>query len=653
MIAKKRWSAYNGAMKKSVSDGEQQFTDYVQRMKRIRHLSSPTLDELNTADAYSDLLFANFKQIGTLAGENRALISTIVAPLLESTEVLSEQHISDIASLHEQLLDATEAESFDLPMAQQISDRLMQDAERKHDESYLITQMDKEIENNYLLQNMTQRITTAPEIAAHFHRTALAALEKILGYLDKERFIKLNYESRESVLINSRYGAALYENFSASTAEAAEKKLAFLKRALTIMEDPFYMQAMPDSFDWRYHKFRIYEYIALTDTRALSQELKDFALKYARLYKELWLSDAEYFKDLSARVEMLIIEYSAEYYAGAISCEAYQEAMFELFLTRNEHDYSSAGMMLNLKIPASYLETMHSGRLTEQEKAGVEKLEQASIAYMFHMPKLGLLSTSLEYYTNLLLNYIEIPGGMTFEEMALRSLAALHPPTYIHSRMVAYISRCLTEHLLEKKPELFVGICGCTSACNANEHATQISAYAYHAALCHDVGKLMLIDTIFVYGRKLLDMEFEIIRQHPEMGALLLSRNESTKAYADVARGHHLWYDGSKGYPQHFNAAKSPYKTIIDIVTCADCMDAATDTVGRSYNQGKTFADFSKEVQEGAGTRYAPYFPKLFADKAVADEISYLLSAGRKSIYRETYMLLRNVQDKASLQYSS
>ena len=70
-------------------------------------------------------------------------------------------------------------------------------------------------------------------------------------------------------------------------------------------------------------------------------------------------------------------------------------------------------------------------------------------------------------------------------------------------------------------------------------------------------------------------------------GAELLTGHNSTAAYADVAKGHHLWYDCSRGYPYDFNTFDSPVKTIIDIVAVADCMDAATDSVGRSYNNGK------------------------------------------------------------------
>ena len=65
----------------------------------------------------------------------------------------------------------------------------------------------------------------------------------------------------------------------------------------------------------------------------------------------------------------------------------------------------------------------------------------------------------------------------------------------------------------------------------------------------------------------------------------------------------------------------------------------ANDSVGRSYNQGKTFEQYEKEVCEGAGTRYAPYFPELFKDCEVRKDLF------RHTEYRNTYYFLKEMQE--------
>ena len=79
---------------------------------------------------------------------------------------------------------------------------------------------------------------------------------------------------------------------------------------------------------------------------------------------------------------------------------------------------------------------------------------------------------------------------------------------------------------------------------------------------------------------------------------------------------------------------------------CADCLDAATDTVGRSYQRGKQLTDFVGELKEGSGTIYAPWLPELFADKAVLDDLNYLLNNGRQKCYRNMYYLLREMHER-------
>jgi HD-GYP domain-containing protein (c-di-GMP phosphodiesterase class II) len=215
--------------------------------------------------------------------------------------------------------------------------------------------------------------------------------------------------------------------------------------------------------------------------------------------------------------------------------------------------------------------------------------------------------------------------------------------------MVARIANCMARHLITRSPELFIGYVGCNDVDEVIEHKEDILTFIYNAGLCHDFGKLTIIDTIYVYGRKLLDLEQDIIRSHAAMGAALLARHDSTKDYVDIAAGHHKWFDGSNGYSEDFDIVNSPCRTAIAIVCCADCMDTATDKIGRSYNSGIELEDYLKEVKEGAGTRYAPYMAELLENQEVIEDMKYLLSEGRLRVIRDTYRLLSRVHVDARI----
>ena len=177
------------------------------------------------------------------------------------------------------------------------------------------------------------------------------------------------------------------------------------------------------------------------------------------------------------------------------------------------------------------------------------------------------------------------------------------------------------------------------------QNRAALERFTDHAARCHDVGKLSIIDTIFVYGRNLFDTEFELIRTHPVTGYEMLGRYASTRPYRDVALGHHRWYDNSRGYPEDFDTSRSPIKPIIDLVLCADCLDAATDSVGRSYHRGRTLEEFIDEVMPECGAHYPPWLAELLRDPETTCGLQAILEAGRRETYQSTYGLLSRMSE--------
>ena len=64
------------------------------------------------------------------------------------------------------------------------------------------------------------------------------------------------------------------------------------------------------------------------------------------------------------------------------------------------------------------------------------------------------------------------------------------------------------------------------------------------------------------------------------MGYELLSKWDSTRPYAEAALYHHLWYEKG-GYPREYTHKGNDNAILYQILTCADCLGAPTDSVGR------------------------------------------------------------------------
>ncbi len=119
------------------------------------------------------------------------------------------------------------------------------------------------------------------------------------------------------------------------------------------------------------------------------------------------------------------------------------------------------------------------------------------------------------------------------------------------------------------------------------------------SALLHDVGKIAIEDRILRKPAALTDQEFEIMKKHPEKGALIMSENPEMADYIPGMHFHHETLDG-RGYPRGLKGDQIPL--MVRIVSVADCFDAMT--TNRPYQRAMSFETAIERIASFAGTRY-------------------------------------------------
>ena len=627
------------------------FRQYAERVSIIRRLSSPRINREDTAENYSARLQENFRKIGDLASINRRMLDTELYPLLNSTEDLDSRLVEELNELADVLLsvadEGDDCEKLDLPVSSMIADRLLMDADQKCDITNRIRRMDSEAVTCYSMIHMTGRISADPSLCRGYIDKGMALGEEFLCMLDKDFILQIpDAEMRARVLTNARFTTSYFERVCGDE-DINRYSLDIMDRMLEIADDEFYHEAVPE-FDWKGFRYRCLEYFVscteINNSRGFSPELLEHIEERAEELENLLASDPAYFAQIAGPALCPVHIARCRYLSGRMELEEYRDILLDAYEHRDREDFGMDGAYFNAMVPLELLCLMEPTRLRTPEVMLLKRLYSGLSSYLFHCPDSGTISHILDYYIRVIDHFIDVPSGIEFEDFMLRSLAGVHPPTYVHSCMVGQITECLSFHLMRTEPERFIGYPGCGSVKEVLEKREEIIRYAYHAGLCHDFGKIYAIDTIFVYGRGLLDLEFSIIRSHPDMGAALLAAHEGTKRYAEIARLHHTWYDGRGGYPEDAGQADRACRTVVDLLRCADGMDAATDPVGRSYHKGKTLKDFMEELREGAGTRYAPWLPGLLEQDGVFEDLDYLLTHGREYNYRDTFAMLKDVQ---------
>ncbi|MBQ9438523.1 MAG: response regulator [Lachnospiraceae bacterium] len=128
----------------------------------------------------------------------------------------------------------------------------------------------------------------------------------------------------------------------------------------------------------------------------------------------------------------------------------------------------------------------------------------------------------------------------------------------------------------------------------------------YMMGLLHDVGKIGVPDAVINKPAKLTDEEFEIIKNHPVLGARILVNIKEMPALVNGARFHHERYDG-KGYPDGLAGEDIPEEA--RIIAVADAYDAMTSH--RSYRAPMPQGVVREEIEKGKGTQFDPRFAEI------------------------------------------
>lgn len=117
----------------------------------------------------------------------------------------------------------------------------------------------------------------------------------------------------------------------------------------------------------------------------------------------------------------------------------------------------------------------------------------------------------------------------------------------------------------------------------------------------HDIGKIGIPDAILNKPGKLTDIEFSIMRQHPEIGSRIVEKIKVLRDIADIIRHHHERYDG-KGYPDGLYGCNISFGA--RIVAVADSFDAMTTV--RSYRSALSCPKAKEELLRCRGTQFDP-----------------------------------------------
>ena len=136
----------------------------------------------------------------------------------------------------------------------------------------------------------------------------------------------------------------------------------------------------------------------------------------------------------------------------------------------------------------------------------------------------------------------------------------------------------------------------------------------YTLAPMHDVGKILISDTLLRKPGRLTPEEYEEIKKHAELGGQVvrqilvdISDEEYVSFASDIAMYHHEKWDGT-GYPKGLKGEEIPL--CARIMAFADVFDALVSK--RCYKEPVPVEKAFEIIKNDAGTHFDPYLAEVF-----------------------------------------
>ena len=602
----------------------QKWERYIQNLRQVRTLSRPQFPPETAPEVLLETIQGNAVRCFDRMKENNALLGELV--YTRDAKTLSDDDIAELEEAAGRLFNYANSE--DCGVAYKIHELLLKAARFRDDVPMIIREL---YYNGITLHYINVRDEDHdvnllwPRIHAFFLEGA--------NYI--ARYEELDKETRQYVI---RCVGNIRMAVSRRTKENCRRYQELFETALRIIESPYYQEMDPD-IPWQRYIYAMHmdqmtelAYLRENDDPMVAERVLRSA---TYVYEHQSANRGEESRLQNWRVSYFY--HAALYHAGKGTARAVVEDLLEMIDQTGEQDYSPDGINRNLT-GAAYLFN-YEAFLSAQDRAELaDRIAQERAAahrYLDEMPSNEYPRVASVAVRELIL--VQSDREKSDNRKILESILSGHRPTYVHSTMVAHLTKVLLRRMIETDPAALIGLLGCKTAAEVQARKPELLQTAYDCGLYHDVGKSAVIIYIDTNGRSLLEEEFCCIQSHPVIGYGLLREAGYEEYLAPAALYHHCFYNGRGGYPREVPPCPQNIKGIVDVLTVADSLDAATDNIGRCYNRAKPLRTLVGELQAQSGTRYAPDVVALFRDEAFCEALAKKMDAERKKIYLQAY----------------
>ncbi len=588
---------------------------YIENVKKIAELCDFYAVTAPDFDSWTAKQRSNRQTAEQLRKENNDLLSTWLFPRLDDLHNTSAEEIAALEEFAAVLMDWNS--NLDCGMYVLIHDALLR--------MYRIRKDRKNIIKELYMTGMGLYYQTRSILGVESERSRAFQFRNEMLFTEAASYLKFFEEIEDEA--TKGYIIRSVANVAIATPNL-KKKVHASGLTLRIVQDDYYKNLAP-SLPWATFLSRTHQQMS-SNRRILSrgnlspEELALVLESCQVVFKPESVTD-------NPNIRWLWPYYEMEYSCGFVDLKTTMARMRQLIDSIPTDQYDVSSLYANVQLPLYYGRLIRDNASLREDPAEIKFLAHAyqkAKQLMTTWPS-EKIDNYFAYAMSLMItDYQEMEGVESYQNITTALMRRFGGQLYIEGTRVGNLMRLFAEAVYSANPAFFDDIPAFAKMKESEEKKQAVAEYAALCGLYHDFGLIKMNFEHTLNTRELFEDENLLYELHTISGHDDLAARPSTEMFADIALGHHAWYNGAKGYPQEYVRSESPYRQMTDL---------AAIVVYLSETGNRSLPDRIRDVLDEEGKRFSPLLTPYLTDKTLTDRMAELLSSQDESCYRTIY----------------
>ena len=600
--------------------------EYIRNTKEILGLGQTGIRSSEDFGVWFRTVREKAARAARLKQRNMEILNGELFPSLDNLLSASEDSIRSLEEFADALLDWKN--NLDRGICVTIHDALLSLCRIRKDRNGIIRELYKLGMGLFYLDRMVMGIDDAEANSFYFENEMV--FTEASAYL--RFFDEIEDDTTRGYILRSLHNIAI-------CVRGSKRKVTASSRMLNVIKDEHYRAVAP-SLPWDRFLRAVHQQMSSNRSAMSREDLtgEELALILDSCYEVFKTEEAS----ANPNIKWLWPYYEMEFTCGYVDLRTTMARIERLIEQTPPGQIDTSGLYGNIQLPIYY------GRLLKRHPELQKErhcIDFASSAYermyktILALPVEEFSDTFLYDIILIVSDFFEIEGAVSYKQLVTHMMQKFAPDLYVNSRKTGDVMALLCGAVLDGDPAFFDGLPILEGLPEGSDKRQAIMDYARDCGLFHDFGQLKMDVNRTLKVRSFLDREFRMFMLHCSSGYENLKARESTRHYADIALGHHRWYDGEDGYPEKYVRTDSPYRQMTDVAAVASYL-----VDGYEDDPAKIISALLGERRR----RFSPMVTACLSDTELASSVSEVLSGDGEKYYREIHTTL-NISGSSSV----